>query len=112
MSNKAHTATLNRICQRFGYKPSSSGPHDIAEDDVIIEVETSASIVEAVERLKTQVKPAYIAVTNKEGIRFAKQQVEGTEIGILDPQGNVIVGSGSHEFAMPNGDRDTSSSSS
>ena len=98
MANKAHTATLNRIRIRYGVQSSDKGAYDIKTDNVIIEVETSASIAEAVERLRSQDCPVYIAVTNKEGIRFATAQVSGTNVGVMDPQGNVVLASGNHDF--------------
>ena len=98
MSNKAHTATLNRICLRYGVQPTPEGPYDIQTEDVIIEVETSASVDEAVGRLRSLTCAAYIAVTNKEGIDFAINQTTDTCIGILDPQGNVVKPSGDHEL--------------
>ena len=70
--NKAHTATLNRICQRYGVEPSEKADFDIKTDGLIIEVETTASIQEAVERLREQRGPVYIAITNKEGLKLAK----------------------------------------
>ena len=91
MSNKAHTATLNRICNKLGLCPDADAAFDIQTAEFIIEVETSATIAEAIERLKSQQLPSYIAVTNKEGIHLARTLVEGTAIGIMDPQGNVIV---------------------
>lgn len=91
MANKAHTATLNRICRNLGVSPAASGEFDIITNDLIVEVETSATLVDAVERLKSQKLPCYVAVTNKEGIQLAKSTVEGTGVGVMDPQGNVLV---------------------
>ena len=100
MSNKAHTATLNRICRRYGLSANQDGePFDIQTGELVIEVETSASVPEAVTRLTSLPAPVYIAVTNKEGIGFAREQVEGTSIGLLDPKGDVIRPSGGHKFS-------------
>lgn len=96
--NKAHTATLNRICVRYGVKPSAKGDFDIKTDGLIIEVETSASVADAVERLQSERGPVYIALTNKEGLKVAMSCVAETEIGIMDPKGNVLRSSGDHEF--------------
>ena len=65
---------------------------------LIIEVETTASLLEAVERLREQRGPVYIAITNKEGSGIAFQAVDDTEIGLMDPHGNVLRPSGDHEF--------------
>lgn len=91
MSNKAHTATLNRICQKLGLQPDPDGRFDIRTNAFIIEVETSATMADGIERLKRQVLPSYIAVTNKEGIQLARKMVVGTAVGVMDPQGNVVV---------------------
>lgn len=91
MANKAHTATLNRICRKLGVKPALDGKYDIVTAEIIVEVETSATVADAVERLKDQTLPAYIAVTNKEGIQMAKSLIEGTKLGLMDPQGNIVV---------------------
>lgn len=97
MSNKAHTATFNRICQRLGIRTKEGGEFDIRTPDFIVEVETSATIAEAVERLKSQSLPCYIAVTNKEGLPPARKLVSGTSVGIMDPQGNIVVESRQHQ---------------
>lgn len=96
MANKAHTATLNRICLKYGLKPNPDGkPFDIQTTEFVIEVETSASLAASIERLRTRASPAYIAVTNKEGLKLARPLLAGTSIGLLDPQGNVVLESGS-----------------
>ena len=100
MGNKAHTATLNRICTRYGFTPSDSEDHDIKAEGIIIDVETSSSVGQAVDRLKELEGPVYIAITNNEGLRFVKEKVAGTHIGVMDPRGNVVVPSGTHEIAM------------
>ena len=51
MPNKAHTATVNRIAQRYGVRPTPDGPFDIQAEKFSIDVETSASLDEAVEKL-------------------------------------------------------------
>lgn len=91
MANKAHTATLNRICHKLGLRPASDGKFDIQTAEFIVEVETSATLADAVERLRSEELPCYIAVTNNEGIRLARSQVAGTAIGIMDPRGNIVV---------------------
>ena len=91
MSNKAHTATLNRISRKLGVTPNVSDDVDIRTQDMIVEVETIATVPEAIARLQGQTVKSYIAITNKEGIPKAKSLVGGTSIGLMDPQGNVVV---------------------
>ena len=99
MSNKAHTATLNRIRHKYGVSEPCE-PFDIRTNDMIIEVETSATIAQAIERLQSQTLPTYIAVTNKEGIKLAQSLVRETSIGVMDPKGEIVVQS----CAAPNYD--------
>lgn len=101
MANKAHTATLNRICQKFGVRPGQSEPFDVRTDELIVEVETSATIAEAIDRLRSQTLPTYIAVTNKEGIKLAQSLVRETSIGVMDPKGEIVVPSSPTEHRNP-----------
>ena len=90
MKNKAHTATLNRICRRYNVSPGNK--HDIQTDSMIIEVETSATVGESIERLRgIQSAAAYIAVTNKEGIKLALSLAKGTHVGVMDPKGEILL---------------------
>ena len=89
MKNKAHTATLNRLRRRFG--DNASNEFDVQTDEVIIEVETSATLASAFERLKPSHTPTYVALTNKEGLKFAMSLAKGTGIGIMDPKGEIIL---------------------
>jgi hypothetical protein len=101
MSSKAHTATVNRIARRYGVVPVESDAFDIQSPEFIIEVETSASLDAAVEKLKTRATPVYIAVTNMEGVQLALRRTESTQIGVMDPQGNVVRASGDHPPPRP-----------
>jgi predicted SpoU family rRNA methylase len=90
MANKAHTATIRRICERYGGVAANGEGPDIVAGDLIIEVETSATLVEGVERLLTRTGNRYIAVTNKEAVADANRLTAGTGIGVMDPHGNII----------------------
>ncbi len=89
--NKAHTATLNRIAQRYGATPNPQGrPFDIQADGLTIEVETTATIDAGLQKLRHLPGRVYIAVTNKEAIRAALRMTEGTRVGVMDPKGDVL----------------------
>lgn len=87
--NKAHTAVANRIAKRFATTVSDRSP-DIQTAGVTIEVETSATIRDAVRRLKNADRPAFVAVTNKEAIADALRYAHGTSVGVMDPQGQIV----------------------
>ena len=89
MVNKAHTATLRRIANRYsGIIGTDSA--DIAAGDMLIEVETAATLREGIARLMTQSCRRYVAVTNRESLAEALRQTEGMGIGVMDPQGDIV----------------------
>lgn len=93
-SNKAHTATANRIAKRYNAAYNDGDGIDIACDHLLIEVETTATIAEGVERLKGRSGRVFIAVTNKEGVSEALRLTSGTIVGVMDPRGNIVRESG------------------
>lgn len=55
-----------------------------------IEVETSATLAEGIERLKSATGNRYIAVTNREALVDAVRLTAGTGIGVMDPSGDIM----------------------
>lgn len=93
MSNKAHAAVLRRLCQRYAggrYRPRRDG-FDVQVDDLIIEVETTATLERAVQRLEHAQGRRFIAVTNREALPHALAVTRGTEIGVMDPWGEIVL---------------------
>ena len=88
--NKAHTATANRIAQVFGVKYNAGEGHDIEFDGMVIEVETTATVEMGIQRLLDAEGRNYVALTNKDGVREALRLVAGTNVGVMDPQGNIV----------------------
>jgi hypothetical protein len=91
VSNKAHTATVRRIATRLGVEPSSDGHPDIATPEMVVEVETSATLADGVARLRTRRGRRFVAVTNREALSEALELVAGTGIGVMNPQGDVVL---------------------
>lgn len=90
LPNKAHTATAHRIAKRYAATYNASDGTDITGDNLLIEVETTATIAEGVERLKSRSGRVYVAVTNKEGVAEALRLTLGTNVGVMDPRGNIV----------------------
>jgi hypothetical protein len=88
--NKAHTATANRIAQRLGTRYNSGPGFDIQTEELTIEVETTATVQEGIERLREAPGRVYVALTNKDGVREALRFASGTRVGVMDPQGTVV----------------------
>jgi hypothetical protein len=90
MSNKAHTATLRRIAKRYAGTIGTDGQADITAGDVLIEVETAATIAEGIHRLQSHAGKRYVAVTNQETIVEALRMTAQTGIGVMNPQGDIV----------------------
>lgn len=89
-TNKAHTATANRIARRYGGEWTEANSPDIQAAGLTIEVETSATIAAAVARLELLAGRVYVAVTNKEAVAEALRLTRGTRIGVMDPRGDIL----------------------
>jgi hypothetical protein len=68
----------------------SDGQPDVQTTELTIEVETSATILAAIRRLKSVEGPAFVAVTNKEAIAEALRHAYGTSVGVMDPYGTIV----------------------
>jgi hypothetical protein len=88
--NKVHTATLRRIATRYGGAIGTDSRADIAAGDLLIEVETAATLTTGIARLKSQSCRRYVAVTNRESLPEALRMSEGTGIGVMNPQGDIV----------------------
>lgn len=87
--NKAHTAAGNRIARRFQTEFTPDRQFDIQIGDLTVEVETSASVSDALIRLESEPGRVYVALTNKDGLADALA-LETGRVGIMDPYGNVV----------------------
>lgn len=90
MVNKAHTATLRRIANRYGGTIGQDGQPDITAGEMLIEVETAATLREGIARLSTYACRRYVAVTNREALAEAQRLTAGTGIGVMSPQGDIV----------------------
>jgi len=90
MANKAHAAVVRRLNERYGAGTDNSNGFDIHIGDLIIEVETTATLNDAVEKLRQTSGRRFIAVTNREAIEDAVAMTGTTEIGVMDPWGEIV----------------------
>ena len=90
IENKAHTATANRIATNFGTTYNSGQGFDIQTDQLTIEVETTATVQEAIGRLSEQPGKVYVALTNQDGVSEAIRLVANTKVGVMDPHGKIV----------------------
>jgi hypothetical protein len=90
MANKAHAAVVRRLIQRYGAAQVASNSFDIHVGDLRIEVETSATLRQGLEKLLGASGRRYLAVTNREAIEDALAITAATEIGVMDPWGEIV----------------------
>jgi hypothetical protein len=90
MANKAHAAVVRRLNERYGSGVENSNGFDVHIGDLIIEVETTATLREAVEKLRLASGRRFIAVTNREALEDAVAMTGNTDIGVMDPWGDVV----------------------
>ena len=90
MANKAHAAVVRRLFERYGSGKASANGFDVHLDDLIIEVETSATLSRGLERLREASGRRFLAVTNREALDEALALTASTGIGVMDPWGDIV----------------------
>ena len=90
MANKAHAAVVRRLFERYCAGKPSSNEFDIHLDDLIIEVETSATLAHGLERLREASGRRFLAVTNREALDEALSLTDSTGVGVMDPWGDIV----------------------
>ncbi len=86
--NKALTATINRLALRFEGTASDAG--EITYRSAVVRVTTSATVADVVAELSQRRGPVYVAMTNREGVREALRAADGTKVGVMQPDGEIV----------------------
>ena len=91
MANKAHAAVVRRLTERYGVQGAADmNGFDVHVGDLIIEVETTATLQEAVIKLKGASGRRFVAMTNREALEDAVALTNATDIGVMDPWGDIV----------------------
>jgi len=88
--SRSHKAAANRIAQKYGVEYNDGKGVDINSSRASVEVETTKTVADAPGQLRGHRGPVYIAGTNKEAIDKALDVTQGTTIGVMDNQGNIV----------------------
>jgi len=88
--SRSHKTTANRIAKQFNTDYNNGDGVDIKSNGATIEVETPETVSDAPTQLRGHRGPAYIAGTNKEAVEKALEVTQGTTIGVMDNQGNIV----------------------
>lgn len=88
--SKSHSATVNRILQRYGGEYNAEKGADLKTPFGTVEVETEKTVSQAPTQLQGYRGPVYIAGTNKEAVEKALKATENATIGVMDKEGKII----------------------
>ena len=88
--SRSHKIAANRIARKLNTQYNNSDGVDIVTKNIAIEVETESTVKKGLRQLQGHKKPSYIAGANQKTIKKALEATEGTTIGVMDSQGNII----------------------
>ena len=87
---RSHKTTANRIARKYGVEYNEGAGVDIQTSQVAVEVEPADSVSDAIRQLQGYRKRVYIAGTNQYAVDKALEASEGTTVGVMDSQGNIV----------------------
>ncbi len=88
--SKSHKAATNRIADLYGAQYNQGKGADLKTPNIAIEVETPETVSDGLRQLQGHQGPVYIAGTNKDAVEKALEKTEGTTVGVMDRNGNII----------------------
>ncbi len=88
--DRSHNTTANRIAEKYGVPYNDGEGVDIKSQRATVEVETQGTVAEGLSQLKGHRGPVYIAGANKATVQEALEATEGTTVGVMDNQGNIL----------------------
>ena len=90
VESRSHKTTANRIAKKFKTEYNCGEGVDIKSKRATVEVETPETVADAPRQLRGHRGPSYIAGTNKAAVEKALEVTQGTTIGVMDSQGNIV----------------------
>ncbi len=88
--SRSHKTTAMRIARQLGAEYNPGKGADINASKMAVEVETPETVQEGIQQLQGYRKPVYIAVTTKEGVEKALEATQGTTVGVMNNQGEIV----------------------
>ena len=85
-----HDKVAVNIARKEGAEYNKNEGVDIVTPKRAIEVETANTVKEGLRQLQGFKKPVYIAAVDKETEKAALEATEGTTIGVMDKNRNII----------------------
>ena len=87
---RSHKITANRIARKYRVEYTEGAGVDIQTSQVAVEVEPAESVSDAMRQLQGYRKRVYIAGTSQDAVEKALEATEGTTVGVMDSQGNIV----------------------
>ena len=88
--SRSHKAAANRIARRLGTEYNDGEGADVQGAGITVEVETPDTVDDGPRQLQGYRNEVYIAGTNQEAVEKALEKTDGTTIGVMDNQGNIV----------------------
>ena len=89
-SGRSHNIAAKRIARKYNTEYNEGRGPDINTPSVTIEVETPETVKDGIRQLQGFRKPVYIAGSNQQAVEAALAATDGTTIGVMDAQGNIV----------------------
>jgi hypothetical protein len=84
---------MRRLSER--YQVALGRTFDLMGQDLIIEVETAATVADGIRKLLQAGGRRFVAMTNQESVDDALLIARSTEIGVMSPRGDIVKEAGS-----------------
>jgi hypothetical protein len=89
-SKQPHDSTANRIAKKLNAEYNRGKGPDVITSGMVVEVETPKSVDEGLSQLQGFKKPVYIAGSSQTAVKKALERTQGTTVGVMDSNGNII----------------------
>lgn len=86
----SHTRAAKAIARKYYTEYNRGEGPDVETYRVVVEVETPATVEGGMDQLRGYQKAVYIAGSNQEAVEKASEVTEGTTVGVMDKDGNVV----------------------
>lgn len=90
MTKKAHTTVVNRLLARYQGERATDGTIDIVAGELLIAVESTATLEASVGHLLQMAGLRYVAVTNQESLHEALAICADTPLGVMNARGEIL----------------------
>ncbi|MFH1375687.1 MAG: hypothetical protein ABIH35_03395 [Patescibacteria group bacterium] len=88
--SRSHKTTANRIAEKLNSEYNSGKGVDINSPRMAVDVETEGTVSDGIGQLQGFKKPVYIAAANQATLKEALEKTEGTTVGVMSPQGEIV----------------------